>query len=585
MQQPMRNRPQSIHLGHDINQHYFTAPVSGHKSQRDGSALCSSSSQAVTQAPSCSGQRHVSDPGSVETSRRSAVERTFRSSTSNSTTLDSAAAFRSTQWPHSSSPLDLPASTGRKALRKASTPLASIASPSQTRFHRTDPTLPAPTSSDKCSPRSLAAAGSTPSTARTPTSLFSSSPIPRNNPFISKASKSPVTLKACDICVEERPLSEFPSAPITATCTHDFGSTCKECIRRHLATQLSSRGDAALTCICNEPLTAHDVQRNADRADFARYCERATLNAVEQDPRFVWCPANGCGEGQIHRYGAEEPIVTCFRCRLRFCFEHRVPWHEGLTCHEYEQQENGQEVASDEQDERLPTPPPSPMPRPLRRRRSNSDESVAIGPETFDLGNVVVDELDVIWPREYRYQSRARQRRRENRRLDWYQTRAVLAGQQRTDGNSNVLVHAWLDANAEPWSEHDGSGWAELNTDWRVRAEQRRAEPRRPPTGAEETLVFRGRGEERRAKQAQAGRRRPEQRRAEQELTEAATQAQKRQIDDKASMAYIKGHTKPCPGEFCRYVIEKNGGCKHMTCMSQAHPFHVSGVVANLYPF
>jgi hypothetical protein len=43
-----------------------------------------------------------------------------------------------------------------------------------------------------------------------------------------------------------------------------------------------------------------------------------------------------CGSAQIHESGNTSPIVTCVDCGNRFCFRHRVAWHETLTCDEYD---------------------------------------------------------------------------------------------------------------------------------------------------------------------------------------------------------------------------------------------------------
>lgn len=57
--------------------------------------------------------------------------------------------------------------------------------------------------------------------------------------------------------------------------------------------------------------------------------------AMSQSDNFIWCTA-GCGSGQIHDSDARHPIVTCLHCGERSCFRHNVPWHEGLTCKEYD---------------------------------------------------------------------------------------------------------------------------------------------------------------------------------------------------------------------------------------------------------
>lgn len=175
-------------------------------------------------------------------------------------------------------------------------------------------------------------------TASTATSRdFTATSLPSS---LSQNSRGPISnssLQTCDICAEERQPSEFPTIPITPTCTHPVTDACKECVRRHLATQLSSRGTAALHCICNQPLSLDDVQRNANPEDFARYSERATMELLESDSQFIWCPAQGCGAGQIQQRGSDEPKVTCARCQQPYCFIHRVRWHSGMTCRQYDQ--------------------------------------------------------------------------------------------------------------------------------------------------------------------------------------------------------------------------------------------------------
>lgn len=58
--------------------------------------------------------------------------------------------------------------------------------------------------------------------------------------------------------------------------------------------------------------------------------------AVGDAEDFVWCPT-GCGSGQLHETGREQPIVTCNNCDHRFCFVHGVAWHENFSCSEYDE--------------------------------------------------------------------------------------------------------------------------------------------------------------------------------------------------------------------------------------------------------
>ncbi|KAI5467019.1 hypothetical protein BGZ63DRAFT_341655, partial [Mariannaea sp. PMI_226] len=87
---------------------------------------------------------------------------------------------------------------------------------------------------------------------------------------------------------------------------------------------------------CREQLEYADIQRYANKQTFMRYETLAIRAAMSEAENFTWC-TSGCGSGQIHDSGVDQPIVTCLHCRHRFCFHHSVPWHENLTCDEYDQ--------------------------------------------------------------------------------------------------------------------------------------------------------------------------------------------------------------------------------------------------------
>ncbi len=67
----------------------------------------------------------------------------------------------------------------------------------------------------------------------------------------------------------------------------------------------------------------------------ASYEHLSFRHAVSEYENFVWCIA-GCGYGQCHDGGNEQPIVTCRQCNQRSCFRHGVAWHETLSCDEYD---------------------------------------------------------------------------------------------------------------------------------------------------------------------------------------------------------------------------------------------------------
>lgn len=58
---------------------------------------------------------------------------------------------------------------------------------------------------------------------------------------------------------------------------------------------------------------------------------------LQKDRNFILCANSECDSGQFHAGGWENHIVICGSCGMKTCFIHRdIPWHEGLTCKEYE---------------------------------------------------------------------------------------------------------------------------------------------------------------------------------------------------------------------------------------------------------
>jgi hypothetical protein len=144
--------------------------------------------------------------------------------------------------------------------------------------------------------------------------------------------------KECIVCTETKNIEDFPDRVITVGCPHR-PNTCLECLATHIRVQFQSKifNERAITCPeCNHPLARLDVQEWTDAATFAVYAARATRDELDKLPGFFRCPAAECGSGQFHESGEDSPIVTCAGCNRWFCFQHRVVWHETLSCAEYE---------------------------------------------------------------------------------------------------------------------------------------------------------------------------------------------------------------------------------------------------------
>ncbi|PQE24657.1 Ring finger domain-containing protein [Rutstroemia sp. NJR-2017a WRK4] len=154
----------------------------------------------------------------------------------------------------------------------------------------------------------------------------------------------------CVVCSYSLPLTAFPMEKVTVECEHR-PSTCLECLQRSIAYDHRNKVWDNIRCPedgCFAPLSFQDVRKYADGTTFkqsvdllhggkklmVRSYEQLSLQAA-LPPKldFVWCLR--CSSGQYHEGTALQPIVKCHICNTRFCFNHQVPWHEGLSCEEY----------------------------------------------------------------------------------------------------------------------------------------------------------------------------------------------------------------------------------------------------------
>ncbi|KAK4238357.1 hypothetical protein C8A03DRAFT_33599 [Achaetomium macrosporum] len=141
--------------------------------------------------------------------------------------------------------------------------------------------------------------------------------------------------RECVVCTDTKSISEFPVTAITRACNHE-PMTCLVCVATSIRADLNNRLWNEIRCPeCGETLEYDDVQRFADDGTKERYQTLSFRAALSSSPTFLWCTA-GCGYGQVHEGGVEQPIVTCRVCSCRSCFHHKVAWHETLTCEEYD---------------------------------------------------------------------------------------------------------------------------------------------------------------------------------------------------------------------------------------------------------
>ncbi|KAF2667102.1 hypothetical protein BT63DRAFT_427519 [Microthyrium microscopicum] len=186
-------------------------------------------------------------------------------------------------------------------------------------------------------------------------STFPKSNTSRGSPFLStdrqkgsdKATEGMIdafvdwalNIRECVICAEEKPPGDFPLQRPTRDCQHE-ATTCLTCLQTYIKTQMENKvfNEGSIKCPeCSKSLEVSDVQRYSDPVTFQKFSSLATESTIDQIPGLFRCPLPTCGAAHIHESGTNSPIIRCIGCKQQFCFHHKVPWHETLSCEEYDE--------------------------------------------------------------------------------------------------------------------------------------------------------------------------------------------------------------------------------------------------------
>ncbi|KAK2760342.1 hypothetical protein FQN54_002411 [Arachnomyces sp. PD_36] len=170
----------------------------------------------------------------------------------------------------------------------------------------------------------------------------------------SRRNRTKAKQRECIVCTNSKYLgrneANFPKFP---NCDHE-PLCCVDCLTKHALIKLKARRMAfsnggtpdfwsVVTCPqCNISLTEEHLRSSLSRADLKAVSEMVTLNGLHSDKRWIWCTSETCSSGQLHRRNTTKDNlyrrVTCRKCGVQSCFAHREPWHEGLTCAQYDDQ-------------------------------------------------------------------------------------------------------------------------------------------------------------------------------------------------------------------------------------------------------
>ncbi|KAG8747062.1 hypothetical protein FRC10_002478 [Ceratobasidium sp. 414] len=153
-------------------------------------------------------------------------------------------------------------------------------------------------------------------------------------------------IRMCVVCFEPEPVVRFAERSPTADCAHS-ASVCVSCLEHHILIAIHHCGNMDVRCPhegCGKKLEYWDIYASVRNWGMLVYYEALLLRReVEGEKDFVWCKNPQCRSGQTHKNGKYNPVVICTTCNAKSCYNHDRPWHEGLTCEQYDKQRRDEE--------------------------------------------------------------------------------------------------------------------------------------------------------------------------------------------------------------------------------------------------
>ena len=157
-----------------------------------------------------------------------------------------------------------------------------------------------------------------------------------------------LSARACSICFESKLPADFPaSEDLPTACAHNR-DICRACITTSITDGIVQKPRDHMGCPeCGARWDDCFLKLYAQPEAFAVFEALDVLRVLEAMPEFRRCLRPRCNGGQLHEAGDAAPIVTCIECGYKTCFTHRVVWHTGLTCKDFDMSEETEEKTRD----------------------------------------------------------------------------------------------------------------------------------------------------------------------------------------------------------------------------------------------
>ncbi|KAI9655605.1 MAG: hypothetical protein M1821_005399 [Bathelium mastoideum] len=165
---------------------------------------------------------------------------------------------------------------------------------------------------------------------------------------VPQETKVPPRMYSCRICSEDLAISRFPRRPMCPAscvdCLTGYNRICKKCITLTITAQLESRDLDKLGCpSCNEHWDYRYLVAFLPHEKVVRLDARIVNRGMILEEGWRWCAHKTCSFGQIYELSLIPGInpeycamYFCQGCHRSNCFKHQTPWHDNLTCAQYD---------------------------------------------------------------------------------------------------------------------------------------------------------------------------------------------------------------------------------------------------------
>ncbi|KAG4920594.1 hypothetical protein JHK82_049547 [Glycine max] len=138
----------------------------------------------------------------------------------------------------------------------------------------------------------------------------------------------------CGICLDDKPVSDMFKV---GKCEHSF---CTHGISKHVATQMHQN---ILVVMCPNPKCSMELKPEYLHAILPREvlvrwkCAMFESLIVESEKTYYYCPFKDCSVLLVKNGGEVVTGAECPSCHRLFCAQCKVPWHEKMSCNEFQE--------------------------------------------------------------------------------------------------------------------------------------------------------------------------------------------------------------------------------------------------------